>query len=81
MATVYDFSKVTKVPDTISRWFNLDEWKNFLKILIDFYIRANGYVQYPENWDKWGALQRSNKALEWENWPTATKKKKKIKIL
>jgi hypothetical protein len=79
LATVYDFSKVTKVPDTISRWFNLDEWKNFLKILIDFYIRANGYVQYPENWDKWGALQRSNKALEWENWPTATKKKKKNK--
>lgn len=77
LSTVYDFSKITKVPDTIHRFFELNEWKDFLKILIDFYIRANGYVSYPENWNKWGALQRTNRALDQENWPVAKKKKNK----
>lgn len=75
LATNYDFSNVINVPETIKSYFSLDEWKNFLKILIDFYIRANGYVTYPENWDKWGAIQRNNKSLELNDWPKAKKNK------
>lgn len=75
LATNYDFSNVINVPETIKSYFSLDEWKNFLKILIDFYIRANGYVAYPKNWDKWGAMQKKSNQLKREDWPKAKKNK------
>ena len=33
-------------------------------------MRANGFVEYPENWDKWGAISKNNEPLDFDHWPT-----------
>lgn len=32
----------------------LDEWRSFLKLSLDFYVRENTIVDLPEHWRKWG---------------------------
>ena len=76
LATAYDFSKITSVPASINKYFTCDDWKNYLKIVLDFFVRANGFVEYPENWDKWGAISKNNEPLDFDHWPKADKKKK-----
>lgn len=81
LATAYDFSKITSVPASISKYFTCDDWKNYLKIVLDFFVRANGFVEYPENWDKWGAISKNNEPLDFDHWPKADKKKKNRNIV
>ena len=38
--------------------------------MLDFFVRANGFVEYPENWDKWGAISKNNEPLDFDHWPT-----------
>ncbi len=88
LKTVYDFSQIRGVPDAIDQYIQSEEeWKDLLKIIIDFYIRAEGYLIYPENWFKWGAVIKVSKAVlppqtegdDKYKWPLAKiKRNKKI---
>lgn len=35
--------------------FALDEWRSFLKISLDFFVRQHWAIQLPSNWERWGA--------------------------
>lgn len=41
----------------------LDDWKDFLKIALDFHVRENTFVDLPEAWRKWGGSRLSAKQL------------------
>lgn len=60
----YDFTAISGVPNSVSRYFDLAEWKSFLKIIMDFFVRANGCVEYPEGWAEWGATFQNNTWIE-----------------
>ena len=42
---------------------SLDDWKDFLKIALDFHVRENTFVDLPEAWRKWGGSRLSAKQL------------------
>lgn len=33
----------------------LDEWRSFLKIALDFFVRQHWAIQLPSSWERWGA--------------------------
>lgn len=35
--------------------FTLEEWRAFLKIALDFFVRQHWAIQLPSNWQRWGA--------------------------
>ena len=35
--------------------FTLEEWRAFLKISLDFFVRQHWAIQLPMNWQRWGA--------------------------
>lgn len=35
--------------------FALDEWRSFLKIALDFFVRQHWAIQMPSSWPRWGA--------------------------
>jgi ATP-dependent helicase YprA (DUF1998 family) len=41
----------------------LGEWKNFLKISIDFYVRGGSFIDLPNAWRKWGGTKISAKQI------------------
>lgn len=43
--------------------FTLDEWRSFLKIALDFFVRESRAVQLPGSWDRWGAERIFSKQL------------------
>ena len=56
---------VTRVPDFppgISV-FSLTDWKDFLKIALDFHVRENTFIDLPDSWRKWGGNRLSAKQL------------------
>lgn len=42
----------------------LQEWKDFLKIALDFYVRDNTFIDLPESWKKWGGNKLSSKRMQ-----------------
>ena len=46
---------VQQVPAGVTQavGFTLDEWKAFLKLSIDFYVRAGGALSFPLSWRNW----------------------------
>jgi hypothetical protein len=42
---------------------SLDEWKSFLKIALDFYVRENTCIDLPASWMKWGGNKVPRKYL------------------
>jgi len=46
--------KVNKVPLTASSiGFQLSEWRNFLKLVLDWHVRANQAVSHETYWQRW----------------------------
>ena len=43
--------------------FSLSDWKDFLKIVLDFHIRENTFIDLPDSWRKWGGNRLSAKQL------------------
>jgi ATP-dependent helicase YprA (DUF1998 family) len=41
----------------------LQEWKDFLKIALDFWVRENTFIDLPDAWKKWGGNRLSSKRL------------------
>ena len=42
---------------------SLSDWKDFLKIALDFHIRENTFIDLPDAWRKWGGNRLSAKQL------------------
>jgi hypothetical protein len=55
-------TQLPKFPDGTAR-LTLPEWKDFLKIALDFYVRENTFVNLPDSWRKWGGQRLSGKQL------------------
>jgi len=45
----------TRRPAVEQAGFTLDEWRAFLKISLDFFVRQHWAIQLPSNWQRWGA--------------------------
>lgn len=41
----------------------LQEWKSFLKVALDFFVRANTFIELPDSWRKWGGNRIASKLL------------------
>ncbi len=55
-------TQLPKFPDETAR-LSLPEWLDFLKIALDFHVRANTFVNLPDSWKKWGGQRLSGKQL------------------
>ena len=52
----YDLSRISTVPVQVAKYFSIEEWKAFLKIVLDYFVRANGCLEYPaQGWEEWCA--------------------------
>lgn len=47
-------------PEAVPK-LKLEEWKDFLKIALDFHVRENTFINLPEVWRKWGGNRISSK--------------------
>lgn len=43
--------------------FTLEEWTNFLKICLDFFVRQSLCLELPSSWERWGANRVFSKQL------------------
>lgn len=69
LRTVYNFDSVISIPEGLAQYFSLSQWKDFLKIILDYFVRDMGCVEYPEGWYQWGAVRRPIKWLVAPNSP------------
>ncbi len=56
VATYYPaLDKVIEVPGDViqAAGFDLGDWRNFLKICLDFFVRGGGSLKFPREWKKW----------------------------
>jgi DEAD/DEAH box helicase domain-containing protein len=45
---------LTKIPTEWGKLnFTLEDWKNFLKVALDFYVRENTILDIPDQWRSW----------------------------
>lgn len=54
-------TKVTSTPPELP--MSLSEWRDFLKIALDFFVRENSCVDLPLSWMKWGGNKIARKYL------------------
>lgn len=52
-----------KSPPDNACGLTLPEWKDFLKIALDFWVRENSFIDLPDTWKKWGGNRLSSKRL------------------
>lgn len=56
--------KVEQVPDCWEqKGLTLEDWRDFLKVALDFHVRENSYIQMTEEWKDWLGSRFSAKAL------------------
>ena len=56
IATHYPaLDKITEVPPEVVRHagFDLQTWRDFLKICLDFFVRGGGSLNFPREWKNW----------------------------
>ena len=46
---------MSRRPAVVQAGFTLEEWRSFLKITLDFFVRQHWAIQLPSNWQRWGA--------------------------
>ncbi|CAL94925.1 DEAD/DEAH box helicase [Azoarcus olearius] len=64
--TVYPkLEAINRLPDFVGEVpaISLSDWKDFLKIALDFHIRENTFIDLPDAWRKWGGNRLSAKQL------------------
>lgn len=48
----------------LNRYFtNIDQWRAFLKLCLDYHVRENTFIRLPEAWQKWGGNRIGAKQL------------------
>src|SRR5690554_983850 len=64
MVSYLGFDKIQKLPDYWeAKGLTLQDWKDFLKVSMDFFVRENSYIQMNESWKNWIGGHFSAKAL------------------
>jgi DEAD/DEAH box helicase domain-containing protein len=43
--------------------FSLSEWRDFLKIMLDFYVRGRFAISLPQGWERWGGVKGAAKKI------------------
>lgn len=64
--TVYPkLDVINRLPDFpgVAPNIQLSDWKDFLKIALDFHVRENTFIDLPDSWRKWGGNRLSAKQL------------------
>lgn len=57
LRTAYDFSKIKDIPTPLIKYFHeLSNWHDFLKIILDFVVRAENCITYPDGWHQWSGI-------------------------
>lgn len=58
---------IDKVQEVPAYWeqkgLTLDDWRDFLKVALDFHVRENSYIQVDEGWLSWIGSRFSAKSL------------------
>ncbi len=62
VAVQYPKLAAVQMPPTVGGMM-LDEWKAFLKIALDFFVRENTCIDLPASWMKWGGNKIPRKYL------------------
>ena len=51
------YSGLEKITTTPANWtahnLNLEDWQNFLKVTLDFYVRENTFIKLADDWRVW----------------------------
>ncbi len=50
-------------PAVLAAKFTLDEWRSFLKIALDFFVRTSRAIQLPASWERWGTERVFSKQI------------------
>ena len=50
-------------PSVQSSGLALTEWREFLKILLDFYVRSRFAISLPQGWERWGGVKGPAKQI------------------
>ena len=62
--TYDNLGKITDLPDNwSSKQLTLQDWKDFLKICLDFYVRDNSYFKLDDDWRQWIGFKFAAKTL------------------
>ena len=52
-----DYPKIGSIPQAPSFWTSrgasLDEWKDFLRLVVDHFLRENSIIRIPEDYQRW----------------------------
>ena len=54
---------ISVVPAACRTVLSLDEWKAFLKIALDFYVRESSYIDLKDSWRRWIGIKFNRKQL------------------
>lgn len=88
-------SVLTRRPAVVQAGFTLEEWRAFLKITLDFFVRQHWAIQLPSNWQRWGAERvfpkqilpptsvekPTSKLVKWPKVTTRARQSRLIRIL
>src|SRR5690606_28368139 len=62
-----DYLGLDKVQASPTYWeskgLTLQDWRDFLKVALDFYVRENSFIQMSEGWKDWITSHVSRKTL------------------
>jgi len=62
-----DYLGLDKVQESPTYWeskgLTLQDWRDFLKVALDFYVRENSFIQVSEEWMGWLGTRFSTKTL------------------
>lgn len=79
-------------PAVVQSGFTLEEWRSFLKISLDFFVRQHWAIQLPSNWQRWGAERVYPKQIlpptsvekqttKFVKWPKVSHKKRNSRLV
>ena len=81
-------------PSVQSAGFSLPEWRDFLKIMLDFYVRSRFAISLPQGWERWGgvkgpakkilppkSLESSKRLLKWPKVQPHNKQNMTVRLL
>jgi len=95
--TRLEYPKITEIDKTPDLWSrkggSLDEWKDFLRLLVDHFLRDRSIVRMPENFQHWmgsrayygytGSPQseRQGRSARFSPWPKCHRKRRRQRVV
>lgn len=52
-----------RIQELPSEHWTTEEWRSFLKIVLDYFVRSYGALQLPEGWSSWSGAQWPSRVL------------------